>query len=429
MRVEATALIDVTARGFGSNGTYPGATAATDVDGGSHMGIGGIRNAPGGSAFGSVYRPQEAGGGGSGGGAGGGAIRIQSGTAVIDGNINAKGSLIGGDRSGAGGSVWIATGKISGAGRIDTSSVNANWGSGGGGAITIEYTDPTSTLPVLASATGTSNQGFRGGAGTMYVKGANATYGALTVDNAGLSGQPTVLPSLGSGTALTGTTGSTLVTDRTVDIPPYFVGHWVEVSNAGTLKGTWRIGSVTSKTATLTPNGAETISLSVGDTWQGVYRFDSKTVAANTTLSSTDPIRIGAGASLAPAVQSLPAAGTTEETPQPGVTPSAGTAAVTPAVVSEIRLASTSVQQGDVVRAVVLLTAPAPPEGTAVVLSSSDATAVQLPAIVLVPGGSISVSFTGMTSCSGHDPSDVTITATYGTAQSTTVKIADCNKN
>jgi hypothetical protein len=428
MRVETAGSIDVSGRGYGSFTSYPGASTQGDATGGAHMGLGGVWSGPQGSTYGSVYRPQEAGAGSGNGPAGGGIIRIQAGSSavIVDGTINAKGA--GGDRSGAGGSIWITTAKISGAGRIDAGANNApTYGAGGGGAIAIEYTDPTSTVPTTASSTGTSSQGRIGGAGTIWLKGPSSTFGDLTVDNNNLTGQATVLPSLGNGTALTGTSGSTLVTDRTVDIPAYFVGHWVEISSGGTLKGTWRIGSVTSKTATLKPNAAETISLSAGDTWQGVYRFDSKTVAANTTLSSTDPIRIGTGASLAPAVQSLPAAGTTEQTPHPGAPPAGNTATVTPAVVSEIRLASSSVQQGDVVRAVVLLTAPAPPEGTTVVLSTSDAAAVQLPAIVIVPGGSISVSFMGMTSCGGHDPGDVTITATYGTAQSATVKITDCS--
>jgi hypothetical protein len=283
-------------------------------------------------------------------------------------------------------------------------------------------------LPVLASASATSGFGYPGGAGTIYVKGANATYGNLTVDNAGLSGQPTVLPSLGSGTALTGTSGSTLVTDRSVDIPAYFVGHWVEISSGATLKGTWRISNVSGKTATLTPNGAETISLSVGDTWQGVYHFDSKTVTTNTTLSSTDPIRIGTGGlSLPPAVQSLPSAGTTEQTPPPGGPSTGSVTIVTPVVVSEVRLDSASVQQGSAVYGVVLLTAPAPLGGAMVSLSSSDAAAVPLPATVIVPEGSIVASFMAITSCAGHDPGDVTITATYGTARSATVKITDCS--
>ena len=45
---------------------------------------------------------------------------------------------------------------------------------------------------------------------------------------------------------------------------------------------------------TLVPNGAETIDVQPGDTYQGVYRFDSvPTVSGNATLSSVDPIRIG----------------------------------------------------------------------------------------------------------------------------------------
>ncbi len=263
--------IDVSGHGYGSNSSYPGASTPGDATGGAHIGLGGVWTGPQGSTFGSVYRPQEAGGGAGNGQPGGGVIRIQAGAVLVIGNILAKGN--GGDRSGAGGSIWITTGKISGTGRIDAGSNNApTYGAGGGGAVAIEYTDPTSTLPVLASATGTSNQGRLGGAGSVYVKGPNNTYGDLTVDNAGQGGQATVLPSLGSGTALAGTSGNTLVTDRGVNIPAYFAGHWVQITSGGVVKGTWRIGTVTanSKTVTLTPNGNETISLAADDLWQGV---------------------------------------------------------------------------------------------------------------------------------------------------------------
>ena len=75
----------------------------------------------------------------------------------------------------------------------------------------------------------------------------------LTIDNKGNTGQATDLPSLGSGTVVTGTSGATLTTDRTANIPAYFAGHWVEVTtSAGTLKGIWKIASVNAKAATLT---------------------------------------------------------------------------------------------------------------------------------------------------------------------------------
>ncbi len=82
-----------------------------------------------------------------------------------------------------------------------------------------------------------------GGAGTVYVRGGGQSYGRLVVDNGTVTGNKrTVLPSLGSGTAGSGSGGATLVTGRSKVIPPYFVGHWVEIRNgAGVLEGTWRI--------------------------------------------------------------------------------------------------------------------------------------------------------------------------------------------
>src|SRR5260370_41998496 len=119
-------------------------------------------------------------------------------------------------------------------------------------------------------------------------------YGDLTIDNKSQGGQPTVFPSLGSGVALTGSSGATLVTDRTVDIPAYFAGHWIEISDStGTLKGSWRVASIPSaRPVTLAVNATETISVNPGDKWQGVYHFDTFRGVNNTTYTSNDPIRI-----------------------------------------------------------------------------------------------------------------------------------------
>src|SRR2546423_2461455 len=142
------------------------------------------------------------GGGGGNGGIGGGIIRIQagSGAVIVDGTIYARGYIGGsnGDRTGAGGSIWITTGKISGAGTIEASGWNTTWGAGGGGAIAVEYTDATSTLPAFVNATGTSSQGKLGGAGTTYVRGPSSTFRDLTVNNSNRTGQATVRPSLGN---------------------------------------------------------------------------------------------------------------------------------------------------------------------------------------------------------------------------------------
>ena len=95
----------------------------------------------------------------------------------------------------------------------------------------------------------------------------SSVYGDLTIDNASVVGQSTVLPSLGSGVAQSGSHDAVLVTDRT-SIAAYFVGHWVEVSTAGgVLKGTWRIASLAGGSITLQANGSETISIEQGDRW------------------------------------------------------------------------------------------------------------------------------------------------------------------
>jgi hypothetical protein len=355
---------------------------------------------------------------------------------VVNGTISAKGAAGGSnDRTGAGGSVWITTGKISGSGKIDVGSVNAYYGAGGGGAIAIEYTDATSTLPVMASATGTSSQNKLGGAGTIYVKGPSSTYGDLTVDNGGTSGQATVLPSLGSGTAQSGTAGSTLVTDRATIIPPYFAGNWVKISSSGgTVKGTWRIDapvSGTSKTVTLKPNGTETISLAAGDTWQGVYLFDSKTVKGGASIVSTDTINIGSSA-VPGAVVALGSPATDLQPSQTAVannplapTIHAEPPAATFATLASIDLAETSVRSGATINGVVFLTAPAPPGGVLVTLSSSSEL-THLPAAVAISGGATSAPFLVTASCSGPDSSKVTLTAVYGTTQTATLTITDC---
>ena len=288
--------IDVSAQGYGSVQTYPGESGPTDGNtGGSHIGKGGLWGTPG-STYGSVYRPQENGAGGND-VRGGGVLKVNAGAVAVDGAIRANGE----DRSGgagAGGSIWIVTGRISGTGTIEANGGRntqcCNYGGGGGGAVAIEYTDPASVLPVLRATAQFSNR--NGGAGSVYVKRAGQTYGDLTVDNSDITQTVslTELPSLGSGVAQAGTSGATLVTNRGANIQPYFAGHWVEITSAtGTVKGQWRIATVppNSKTVTLEPNAGETLALEAGDLWQGVYLFDLITMRNAARVTSIDPIR------------------------------------------------------------------------------------------------------------------------------------------
>ncbi|MFP5245869.1 MAG: hypothetical protein ACLGH0_04170, partial [Thermoanaerobaculia bacterium] len=152
----------------------------------------------------------------------------------------------------------------------------------------IEYSDATSTLPPLTVYPGATNRtdSTNGAAGSIYIKGPSATYGDLRIVSASpVPSQQTILPSLGSGTALAGSGGATLVTDRS-SIPAYFEGHWLEVIG----KGTWRVASISGSTLTL-ESGA---NVATGDAWRGVYRFDVVTLSGTHRIESDDPIRANA---------------------------------------------------------------------------------------------------------------------------------------
>ncbi|HEU4887717.1 MAG TPA: Ig-like domain-containing protein, partial [Thermoanaerobaculia bacterium] len=216
----------------------------------------------------------EAGGGG-GGISGGGVVRITAGNVVVDGAIRGNGTPSG-EGSGAGGSIWITTGRITGTGVIETNSIDSCRGMGGGGAVSIEYSDATSTLPALRSRTGRSTcDSLHGGAGSIYVRGPQSTFGDLTFDNGTLAGPAIPLPSLGGGTAQAGTSGSSVVIS-VPSLPAYFAGHWIEIwTPAGSLKGTWRIASISGTTVVLEGAAGETVDVQPGDVWYGVYRVDT----------------------------------------------------------------------------------------------------------------------------------------------------------
>ena len=84
------------------------------------------------------------------------------------------------------------------------------------------------------------------------------------------------------------------MTDRATDIPAYFAGNWVEISDSSSvLKGTCQIstaaGGIVSKTVTLV-SCSPALTVNANDKWQGVYRFDNVTLKG-ARLLSTDPVR------------------------------------------------------------------------------------------------------------------------------------------
>ncbi|MFA5392803.1 MAG: hypothetical protein WC306_03965, partial [Candidatus Paceibacterota bacterium] len=167
--------INADAKGF-ICGAGPGKGAGSryvSPAGGGYGGNGGDngRNA-GGLSYGSSVAPTALGSGGNSdsGGFGGGAFKlIVSGTATINGTLSAVGGTgASGFSGGAGGSVWISSGVLAGAGSISVNGgTNTNPGSGaggGGGRIRLEYADNTFTGTITFTG-GIGNQ--TGEAGTI----------------------------------------------------------------------------------------------------------------------------------------------------------------------------------------------------------------------------------------------------------------------
>lgn len=142
------------------------------------------------TTYGSVFVPVNLGSGG--GGRGGGAIWLDvSGTATINGVIDASGD--GGYRrsGGSGGSVYLRASHLSGDGIIKASGgpSDSNTGSGGGGRVAVVLTDGTDFGDVTMQAFGESGTHHASGAGTVYrqTAGQGEGEGTLIVDNNNLN--------------------------------------------------------------------------------------------------------------------------------------------------------------------------------------------------------------------------------------------------
>ncbi len=205
--IETNGQINVTGLGYASaSGPGAGGNWGDQGSGGGHGGQGGYtpNGRSGGGAYDLIPTPADFGsGGGNGyggrGGYGGGAIQFNvGGTLQVDGAIAAGGGAMIHNGSanyaagGAGGSVWITAGTLTGAGSISANGgPGSTYGSGGGGGrIAVLY----GTNSFSGAVTATGGAGYqRGGAGTIFTKTSSSPRGHVLVDNAGGSGVATVL--------------------------------------------------------------------------------------------------------------------------------------------------------------------------------------------------------------------------------------------
>jgi len=187
LTILAGGSIDATAKGFPAN-NGPGKTSNPN-GGAAHGGQGeGYTNpnyVPVGKCYGSFLQPVNLGSGGAA-RAGGGAIRlIVAGTADILGSILAEGdSDNAGFRTGSGGSIWITADTMTGTGCMSVASYGnaSGGGAGGGGRLAVELISGTDFGNVDFSAKG-GYTGYRGAAGSIYLKHAADSTGRVIIDN------------------------------------------------------------------------------------------------------------------------------------------------------------------------------------------------------------------------------------------------------
>jgi large repetitive protein len=207
--IDATSRIDVTGRGhLGGNRAGLGQTSHTlgfaagaqPGTGGSHGGLGGAFGGNGGGVpnptYGNPSAPRELGAGGGAwggdGGDGGGRVAIVADTMVVDGALRADGGISSGSASGegAGGSLDLRVGSLSGSGSLSASGGSLSGGNhvgGGGGRIAIHHGGVFS-LP-LANIRAVGGDGYYGdgGHGSVFVHAPGQTYGDVIFDGHGFT--------------------------------------------------------------------------------------------------------------------------------------------------------------------------------------------------------------------------------------------------
>jgi hypothetical protein len=283
--------------------------------GGSHGGRG--ANGPGPEGYGSIFNPYTSGGSGvttSNGYAGGGIIRlstVSAGPITINGLVDARGNGAGGSNyAGAGGSIYLNGGVVSGAGIIDASGgPSGNYGAGGG-RIAVYYTSlggnftyPTNALSnIRAYGSLGLNLSYSGGAGTVFLKSNTDTYGKLLVNNNNVafsdtSGRHTAInfPTNAASTSLTYNAGTGLSTLTLTNgfaekygASGSLVGMYLNPNTAQ--NGTARIQDdtlfkITAQTSnTLTVLGNATTVGAAGNTFKVNMKLDDLRVVGNAVL-------------------------------------------------------------------------------------------------------------------------------------------------
>jgi Bacterial Ig-like domain/Carboxypeptidase regulatory-like domain len=283
LTIASGASIDATGRGFaGASGgvgrTWPGVAAASAGGAASHGGRGGVSHgaASAGETYGSVFEPSSPGAAGSTGNyqtncaacsPGGGVVRIDAASVVLDGAIRANGAWTGEyTQGGAGGSVLIKTGALSGMGEIHADGASSTDTGSGGGRVAVHATSLAFDKSRITAYGGTfASASARAAAGTVFLR-TGAGDGELLVIHSQPTSNTTPLPAAGHGTVAFVTAnriGGAAFADSLAGIRA-FVRDDESVS--------WPI--LANDATSLTLDVAQTpLAASIGDSYRGLSRF------------------------------------------------------------------------------------------------------------------------------------------------------------
>jgi len=223
-------------------------------------------------------------------------VRIKVGSLSLNGSIVADGASAT-YGSGSGGGIRLDVSALTGSGAIYArGGTNTSFGAGGGGRIALYY--DTSTLPVaniVASGgqTGTgSNSTRNGGAGTIYLKDNAKTNGDLILDNRGIdSGEnSTQIKSLGRA-VIAIITHDSLVKNGASWISGALAGF--KVNPNVNQKQFFTVKDNNPDTIFIDPADGNLNSVAaVGDTYSGVFAFNSLKVLGKSRVSCLEQLYV-----------------------------------------------------------------------------------------------------------------------------------------
>ena len=318
--VDGASRVDVSGLGYGGGRTSgrasflglapAGLPAGESLSGGSHGGLAGV--ATEGSdplvqpAYGNVFRPTEAGGGGSAGprqvsvgGSGGGVVQIFAGTVVLDGRLAADGDDGSGGGGGAGGSIFVECESLTGDGRVTADGGDGNAldsprpGGGAGGRVALICTEENR----LAVSDITTAGGAFGGAPGPLDRGASGTvlletrgFRELRVDSGAFPAEFawTVLPDPLSGTIAA--LGPHMLERFEGDVSHVGVGLALDPDVDDDRLELFGVVSVDGREVVVNRRFGETAQL--GGTFGTVYAFDRLVLERSARLRTTASLRL-----------------------------------------------------------------------------------------------------------------------------------------